>query len=404
MIKKRLAFVLAMLMLFSMTACGPKEDKDVKETSPEASVEAKAEKDTDKSPIKIGGLAPLTGAVSVYGIAANNGAKLAFDEINAAGGILGRPVEFISYDEKGDATEAINAYNRLVNEDEVVALVGDVTSGPSIAVAQRAVKDGLPMISPTGTSAEITKQGPNVFRACFIDENQGDIMGSFVAENLKLKKVAIFYNVSDNYSQGLADAFTKRVEADGIEVVANESYSGGDTDFKAQLTKILDAGPELLYIPNYYNDNILIVRQARQVGLEDVVFAGGDGWDGILDENVIGEGKNDADGAFFTNHYAADDPADKVQDFLKNYRDAYDMEAVSFAALGYDAAKLLAQAIEAAGSTDKEAITKAMKEISYDGVTGTITFDDNNNPIKAVTIIEIKDGAYTLNTKMEMGK
>lgn len=391
-LKSKRKLVSALLVMLSiiilMASCGNADES--KESNPDAG------KDT----IKIGGLAPLSGNVSVYGIAVNNAVKLAIEEVNENGGVLGKQIKYIVYDEKGDSVEATNAYNRLVNDDNIVALIGDVTSGPSIAVAQRAARDNMPMITASGTAAEITKQGPNVFRACFIDEVQGDLMGAFIANNLNLQRAAILYNASDNYSQGLTDAFVARCEAEGIEIVAKENYSDGDKDFKTQLTRIAAADPEVLYVPNYYNDNIMIVRQAKQVGL-DVAFLGGDGWDGVLSENVIGTEKNDADGAYFTNHYAPDDPNDSLQSFLSAYREAYDMEAVSFAALGYDAARMMMQAIEEAGSTDSQAIIDAMKNIEFEGITGNIIFDDNNNPIKTVSIILIENGEYTLFTKMK---
>ncbi|HZJ90908.1 MAG TPA: ABC transporter substrate-binding protein [Oscillospiraceae bacterium] len=387
--KRKLASVLLVMLSIIMlvTACGKADG-------------GKDKPDAGEETIKIGGLAPLTGNVSVYGIAVNNGVKLAIAEANAAGGLLGKKIDYIVYDEKGDSVEATNAYNRLVNDDKIVALIGDVTSGPTIAVAQRAARDNMPMITASGTAADITKQGDNVFRACFIDETQGDLMAAFMAKNLKLGKAAILYNVSDNYSQGLTDAFVARCKAEGIEVVAEENYSDGDKDFKTQLTRIAAANPEVLYVPNYYNDNIMIVRQAKQVGL-DVAFMGGDGWDGVLSENVIGTEKNDADGSYFTNHYAQDDPNEDLQSFLVSYREEYKMEAVSFAALGYDAARMMLQAIEEAGSTDSQAIIDAMKNIKFKGITGDITFDENNNPIKTVSIISIVDGEYTLFAKMQ---
>ncbi len=393
--KKRAKSILLVLLavVLLLASCG--KSPESKDPSPETEGAA-----TAGETIKIGGLAPLTGDVSIYGIAVNNGVKLAIKEINAKGGVLGKEVDYIVYDEKGDPVEATNAYNRLVNDDKIDALIGDVTSGPSIAVAQRAARDNMPMITASGTSADITKQGANVFRACFIDEVQGDLMAAFVAKNLQLKKAAILYCVSDNYSQGLTDAFVARCEKEGIEIVANENYSSGDTDFKTQLTKIMSAEAEVLYVPNYYNDNIMIVRQAKQVGL-DVPYLGGDGWDGVLSENVIGEDKNDADGSYFTNHYAKDDPNEKLQAFLKAYQEEYNAEAVSFSALGYDAAMIMLQAIEEAGSTDSDAVVAALKNIKYEGVTGDITYDAENNPIKTVTIILIKDGEYTMFDKMQ---
>jgi branched-chain amino acid transport system substrate-binding protein len=192
--------------------------------------------------IKIGGLAPLTGDISVYGIAATNAAKLAFSEINKAGGVLGKPIEFIVLDEKGDVNEAVNAYNKLIDQEKVVAIFGDITSKPTISVAQLAAKANIPMITPTATALDVTRQGNNIFRACYIDPFQGEIMAQFAKEKLSVAKVAVIYNSGDDYSSGLMTSFANKAKELGLEVVATESYSKGDTDFKAQLTKIAASG------------------------------------------------------------------------------------------------------------------------------------------------------------------
>ncbi len=391
--KRILASLLAAVMVMSLvTACG---------SGTEAST-TKAGADAAET-IKIGGLAPLTGAVSVYGIAVNNGVTLAFEEINAKGGIDGKKVEYIVMDEKGDTTEATNAYDKLV-QDGIVALIGDVTSTPSIAVAQRSVKDNMPMITASGTSLKITEAGKNVFRTCFTDPYQGDVMGRFAAENLKVKKVAVIYDAGNDYCVGLTNAFVARAEELGVEVVAKESYAATDADFKAQLTKIQQAAPEAIYLPDYYETNIKIVRQARAAGIT-VPFLGGDGWDGVLMENVIGtKGSTDADNSYFTNHYSDKDSDKRIQDFITAYKAKFNMEPVSFAALGYDTAYLLADAITKAGSTDKQAIVDAMTAINFSGITGNITFDENRNPVKSVTIIKIDKGDYTLFDKMDPTK
>ncbi len=345
--------------------------------------------------IKIGGLAPLTGDVSVYGIAAANGIKLAFAEINKAGGINGKQLEYVVYDEKGDATEAVNAYNKLANQDKVVALLGDITSKPTIAVAKLASKDNLPMISPTATALDVTKQGTNVFRACYIDPFQGKVMASFAGDTLKAKNVAVIFNSGDDYSVGLSDSFQAEAKTRGLKVVAAESYSKGDTDFKAQLTKIAAAKPDAVFVPDYYNTVALIANQARGAGLT-VPLLGADGWDGVLGVAKPAE----IEGYYFCNHYSSEDQDPKVQSFLKNYKDAYKMDANALAALGYDAAYILAEAIKKAGSTDKAAIIKAMAETNYTGVTGNVKFDADRNPIKSVAIIKIVGGKFTFNSKV----
>ena len=345
--------------------------------------------------IKIGGLAPLTGDVSVYGIAASNGAKLAIDEINKAGGINGKQIEFILYDEKGDVNEAVNAYNKLVDQDKVVAILGDVTSKPTISVAQLAAKANIPMITATATALDVTKQGTNVFRACFIDPFQGEIMAKFAKENLKATKVAVIYNSGDDYSNGLKDSFTAKSNELGLEVVASESYAKGDTDFKAQLTKIAASGAEALFVPDYYNTVALIANQAKATGLT-MPLMGTDGWDGVLSAAK----PEDVEGYYFANHYSTEDQDPKVQAFLKNYKTTYKEDPNAFVALGYDAAYILAEAFKKAGSTDSAKVIEALKATDYTGVTGNVKFDENRNPTKSVTIIQILDGQYRYSSKV----
>ncbi len=345
--------------------------------------------------IKIGGLAPMTGDVSVYGIAASNGAKLAFGEINKNGGINGQQIDFVVLDEKGDVTEAINAYNKLVDQEKVVAILGDVTSKPTISVAQLAAKTNMPLLTPTATALDVTKQGSNIFRACYIDPFQGKIMAVFAADTLKVKKVAVIYNSGDDYSVGLMEAFKAEAASKGLELVASEGYSKGDTDFKAQLTTIAESGAEALFVPDYYNTVSLIANQAKTVGLT-IPLMGADGWDGIL---TVGE-PTEIEGYYFCNHYSTQDSDPKVQNFLAAYKSAYGEEANALAALGYDAAYILAEAIKKAGSTDSAAIVKALAETDYTGVTGNVKFDADRNPTKSVTIIQIKNGAYSFFSKI----
>ncbi len=393
------ALLTGALVLGLLAAC---QDSPATTTAAPAT-EAAAKTDAppaDDDPIVIGGLAPLTGAVSVYGIASDNGSQLAIEEINAAGGINGRQIKYVVLDEQGDEEQAVTAYDRLVNEYNIVALIGDVTSKPAIAVAQRAARDGLPMIAPTATAADVTLQGKNVFRVCFLDPDQGRTMADFAKNNLNVTKAAVIHNASDDYSVGLAEAFIAQAKELGIEIVSEQTYVQDDKDFRTQLTTIAAASPDILYAPDYYGTDILILNQAKDAGL-DVPLLGGDGWDGILTQTAEDNPK-EADGNYFTNHYATSDESPIVQDFLKAFEAKYNEVPISFSALGYDAAKILAAAIERAGSTDKDAIVAALNETKYDGVTGHITFDENGDPLKPISIIEVVDGAYKLITKIDI--
>jgi len=345
--------------------------------------------------IKIGALGPLTGSVAIYGISATNGLKLAVDEINANGGILGKQIELNLLDEKGDSTEAVNAYNKLVDWG-MVALIGDITSKPSVAVAEVAAQDGIPMITPTGTQLNITEAGSHVFRVCFTDPYQGEVLAKFTKDKLAAKTVAIISNNSSDYSDGVANAFAKEAEAQGIQIVAREGYSDGDKDFKAQLTKIAQQNPDVLFVPDYYEQDGLIAIQAREVGIKSVIV-GPDGWDGVV-KTVDPSSYAAIEDVFFANHYSTKDSSEKVQNFIKNYKEKYNDEPSAFSALSYDAAYILKAAIEKAGTTDKEAVAKAIKELEFEGITGHLTFDEKNNPVKSITIIKIVNGDYTFDS------
>ena len=380
--KRFLAMVLAAaMMLTAMVGCGNGNTQDGGNAN-----NAGATGDT----IKIGGLAPLTGDVSVYGVAVDNGVKMAVEEINADGGVLGKQIEYIVYDEKGDATEAVNAYNKLVQSDNVVAIIGDVTSKPTLAVAQQAAKDKIPLITASGTAENITQAGENIFRACFIDPFQGELMASYASKKLEKKTAAIIYNISDDYSKGLYEAFEAAAGDLGIEVVQVEGYGKGTVDFKAQLTNIKSKNPDVIFLPVYYQDVALIAVQAKELGIE-AQFLGADGWDGVIGQ--VDESNMDAvNGAYFCSQYSAQSDDPNLQAFLSKYKETYGMDASQFAVLGYDAMKMLAQAISEAGSTDSAAITSAMAAIDFTGLTGHMTFDENRNPVKSAAITQIDNG------------
>ena len=348
--------------------------------------------------IKIGGMAPLTGALAIYGVTTTNGAELAVKEINENGGVLGKKIEYVMLDTKGDSTEAVMAYNKLVDE-KVAGIIGEVTSKPTLAVAEVAVQDNMPLITPTGTQVDITEAGPNVFRVCFTNPYQGKVLAITSKERLGADTVAVMLNNSSDYSDGIAKAFIEESEKLGMRVMGVEGYSDGDKDFRPQLTKLAAMNPDVILIPEYYEQAALIATQAREVGVKSI-FVGSDGWDGIaktLDKSSYAAIEN----SYFTNHFSMEDQSEKIQNFLKDYREAYKEDPSAFSALGYDAVYMMKSAIEKAGTTDKQKVVDALKGIEYDGVTGYLTFDDHNNPVKAVTVLKIENGKYVFDSKVK---
>jgi len=349
--------------------------------------------------IKIGVVAPQTGAVAAYGEGARDGALLAFEKINAAGGINGKKIEPIVEDNKGDQAETTNVINKLISKDKVVAIVGPVISGTSIVAGPICNKEKIPMISPSATAVEVTNAGEYVSRVCFLDSYQGAVMAKFAAENLKAKTAAVLFDVASDYSMGMKDEFIKEFAKYGGETVQTVSFTGGDTDFSAQLTKIKAAKPEIIYLPAYYNDDALILRQARGLGIT-ASFLGGDGWEA---QELIDSAGKAAEGCYFSTHYSTNDPSEIVQNFLKDYQTKYKKFPIVFAALGYDAAGLLADAIKRADSLDSEKIKDQInKTTDYAGVTGNITLDANRNSIKDVAVVTVKNGKFELVTKMRL--
>nr|WP_308575788.1 ABC transporter substrate-binding protein [uncultured Fusobacterium sp.] len=353
---------------------------------------------TKPETIKIGGMAPLTGALAIYGVTTTNGAELAVKEINENGGILGKKIEYIMLDTKGDSTEAVMAYNKLVDE-KVAGIIGEITSKPTLAVAEVAVQDNMPLITPTGTQVDITEAGPNVFRVCFTNPYQGKVLAITSKERLGADTVAVMLNNSSDYSDGITKAFIEESEKLGMKVMGVEGYSDGDKDFRPQLTKLAAMNPDVVLIPEYYEQAALIATQAREVGVKSI-FVGSDGWDGIaktLDKSSYSAIEN----SYFTNHFSMEDQSEKIQNFLKDYRETYKEDPSAFSALGYDAIYMMKSAIEKAGTTDKQKVVDALKGIEYDGITGYLTFDDHNNPVKAVTVLKIENGKYIFDSKVK---
>ncbi len=334
--------------------------------------------------IKIGGIGCLTGAYAMYGVGVQNGVNLYIDEINAAGGIDGQMIEIIWEDSEGDAAKATNAYSKLTQNDGVVAILGPVLTGATDAVADYAAEDGIPMITASATAYYITTDRPNVFRTCFLDPFQGISMANFAMDEFGATKLAVLYENGNEYSTGLKDTFVEQAEANGQEIVAIEATAANDVDFKAQLTKIQAADPEVIFVPYYGPEAALIMTQANELGL-DVKFLGADGISSIVDS--ISD-KSLLQNMWYSDHFSNSAESDMVVNFLAGYEAKYgELPSISFSATGYDAALVLCEAIKAAGSTDSEAIVEAIKASDVEGVSGVITFDDHNDPIKSAFIL-----------------
>lgn len=347
--------------------------------------------------VKVGLISPLTGDVAVYGNAVKEAVQLYIDDFNAADHPF--DINLIIYDDKGDPTEAMNAYNKLVYQDDIAVLIGPVTSSPTFGVAEASVDDGIPALTPTATHPDVTTYGDNFFRACFEDPFQGGSMAKFAASELKATTAAIIYNNADTYSIGLRDAFMETASEIGLTVTTTEAYGASDIDFRAQLTNIIKTNPDVLFIPYYYNVTYMICSQARELGYTGT-FLGVDGTDGVL--SIEGADVSVFDGLFFANHYSVDSDNPLTQAFIKEYKERYGATPNALAALGYDGAMIVCDALERVyndgtkidGESSYEAIIEALRATEVDGVTGHITFDENNNPIKPLSIIQIKDGAY----------
>ena len=413
--KKLLSIALvAMLALSTLAGCAAPAATDASASDATAAnataadaTAADATQAASGETIKVGILGPHTGDYAVYGLAVKNGAQLYIDQVNAAGGINGKKIETVVYDNKGDSTEAITAFTRMV-DDGITALIGDVLSGNTIAVVGEANPINMPMITASATAVGVTYNADtdtvytNVFRSCFIDPFQGEKMAQYASEKLGAKTAAVLTMTGDDYSVGLADAFKAKCAEVGITVVADEGYSKGDVDFKAQLTNILASAPDVIFCPNYYQDDGMIVTQARELGLTST-FLGGDGWAGVSAYASAA----DLEGSYFCSAYAPGS-TDAVKKFEADYTAAYGADTLNmFAATAYDAAQILVAALtkaEASGAATgsdeyKQAVIDAIKTEgpSVVGITSETgyTFDDHNNPIKSAVIMTITGGVET---------
>jgi branched-chain amino acid transport system substrate-binding protein len=348
--------------------------------------------------IRIGHFASLTGSEATFGQSTDNGIRLAVEALNQAGGIHGKKIRLITYDDRGDAKEAGTAVTRLINRDQVAAVLGEVASGLSLAGAPVCQENGIPMVTPSSVAPEITAVGDRIFRVCFMNRFQAYACAKFARENLKAQTAAILYDQKLPYSVGLADEFEKQFATMGGRILSRLSYQEGDQDFSAQLTSIRGSEPNIVFIPGYYTDVANIAVQARKLGIR-APLVGGDGWDSAKLAEIAGEA---IDGAYFCSHYSQQDPRPRVQEFLKNYRKQFGIAPDAMAALGFDAANILFAAIEKAPTQSGADIAAALAATkNFDGVTGRISIDRDRNAVKPAVILEMKHGVPTLAATIE---
>ena len=339
--------------------------------------------------IPVGVYAALTGDQAAFGKATVDGVRIAAEEINAAGGVLGRKIRLIVENDQGRPDEAASAVTKLITSDGVIALIGENSSNQSLAAAPIAQQYQVPMISPSSTNPAVTEKGEYIFRVCFTDPYQGKALASFARNTLKLDSAAILVDRKSDYSVGLAGVFREEFQKMGGRIVGEQSYSGGDSEFRPQLTTIKQAAPKALFIPGFYTEVGQIAIQARDLGI-DVPLIGGDGWDSPV---VIEIGGKAVEGSYFSDHYFVGDDRPVVQEFVRGYRSRHQKNPEANAALGYDALRIFAEAVKKAGSLDRKAIRDQIASTKdYQGVSGTITMGPDRNPIKPVAMIKIENG------------
>ena len=344
------------------------------------------------NPIKVGEIASLTGKEAAFGQSSHKGTLLAIEELNAKGGVLGRPLELVVEDNQSRAGESATVARKLISREKVVAILGEVASSRSLEIAPVAQRAKIPMISPSSTNPKVTEVGDYIFRVCFIDPFQGTVMAKFAKDTLMAKRVAVVTSVSSAYSVGLAKYFKERFTADGGEIALEQKYAEGDKDFKAQLTAVRAAGVDAIFVPGYYTEAALITRQARELGLKIPLF-GGDGWEA---PQLLEIGGKAIEGTYYSTHFSPEDTSPLVQSFVAAFRARWNGDSPdAMAALGYDSALVLADSLRRAGTTEPAALRDAIAATKdFNGVTGTTTLDASRNASKAASIITVKDGKF----------
>lgn len=346
--------------------------------------------------INIGVIMPLTGSNAQFGQSGKKGLELLEDETNKAGGVLGRKIQFIFQDDEGKGASAANVAQKIINDNQVSAIVGPLTSTCAISAVNIAEQNKIPMVTGTATNTKVTEVGNFIFRTCFIDPFQGQVVAKFATGTeegeLKAKTATILYNNSDDYSKGLADAFKNNFEKDGGKVLEEETYATNDQDFNAQLTKLKSQNADVMFLPDYYSTVGIIAKQARALGIKSV-FLGGDGWDS---SKLYDIGGSAVEGAYFSDHYSPDDTSDAVVKFIQSFKARNNNEVPdSMAALNYDAGKILLQAISNAGKTDGDAIREALASINTTVVSGNVKLNIKRDAVKSAVIINAKNGKNT---------
>ncbi len=337
--------------------------------------------------IVIGHFGSMTGSEATFGQSTDEGIRLAIDEVNAAGGIKGKKIKLITSDDQGKAEEAASVVTRLIEQEKVVAILGEVASSRSLAAAPIAQAKKIPMLTPSSTNPKVTEVGDFIFRACFIDPFQGTVMAKFAVENLKAKKVAILRDVKSDYSVGLADFFIAKFKELGGEVVADVSYSSGDVDFKAQLTQIKSKNPDAIFIPGYYTEVGLIARQTRELGIKSPLL-GGDGWDSPKLSEI---GKEAIDGGYFSNHYSTESQEPAAVEFMSKFKAKYNKQPDGLSSVAYDATRMLIKAMETAPEITAQSVRDQLAAIKeFVGATGKISIDEKRNAVKSAVVVQVQ--------------
>ena len=353
----------------------------------------------DRSTIKIGYFGDLTGPTFNFGQSAINGVLMVADEVNQAGGINGRRIDVVIEDDRGSPEEAARLTAKLIDQDKVIAIIAGGTSGNSRAAAPKAQSSHVPFISPSSTDPAVTQAGNYIFRACFVDTFQGEVMAHFTANTLKAQKAAILFDFNSSYGRGLTDYFELSFAKFGGRIVSKQSYTQGDADFKGQLSSIRAAEPDVIYIPGYYGDVAIIAKQARMIGLTQPLL-GGDGWDAPELWQLGGDALN---GSYISTHYSVDDPSPAIQTFVGAYKQRYgNLLPDAHAALAYDASRLLIDAITRAGTTDGEKLRDALAQTKdFAGVTGVISMDADRNAVKPAVVLKLQDLRFIYQEKIQ---
>ncbi|MCC6216696.1 MAG: ABC transporter substrate-binding protein [Polyangiaceae bacterium] len=348
--------------------------------------------------VVVGHYASMTGSEAHFGQDTDKAIRMAIDEVNGSGGVVGRKLKVVTVDTRGDAAEAANAVTRLIDVERSVAILGEVASSLSLPGGRIAQRRKIPMVSPSSTNPKVTEIGDYVFRVCFIDPFQGKVMAKFAKENLKIERVAVLKDQKSDYSIGLADAFKAAFEPTGGKIVVEQSYSKGDTDFSAQLTAIKNTDAQAIFVPGYYTDVGAIAKTAERLGVK-LILLGGDGWDS---PDLFKIGGNAINGAYFSNHFAPDAATPKAKKFVADFKAKHGVEPTGLGALGWDAAMVLVEAMKKAGGFEADAVRKALSETrDFEGVTGKITMDPQRNANKSAVVLKVVDGAAKYETTVE---